>query len=122
MIMQVGKEQNQLLQSLPRRDFRMMTTRWRCWAEYHFEISSKSKLWVLKSVYDGIFDSISDLGSIDDEIDIKVFKTNKDGETIVTDEQAADKTTKPKATKEAAKKPDVSKPSEEERFESQICQ
>merc|ERR1712131_52600 len=66
------------------------------------------------SVYDGIFDSISDLGSIDDEIDIKVFKTNKDGETIVTDEQAADKTTKPKATKEAAKKPDVSKPSEEE--------
>jgi len=66
------------------------------------------------SAYDGIFDSISDLGSIDDEIDIKVFKTNKDGETIVTDEQAADKTTKPKATKEAAKKPDVSKPSEEE--------
>ena len=77
----------------------------------------------MKSVYDGIFDSISDLGSIDDEIDIKVFKTNKDGETIVTDEQAADKTTKPKATKEAAKKPAAAKtPSVEERSESHICQ
>jgi predicted RNA-binding protein with RPS1 domain len=70
------------------------------------------------SVYDGIFDSISDLGSIDDEIDIKVFKTNKDGETTVTEQQPADKKTKPKATKEAAKKPAAAKPSEEERFES----
>merc|ERR1711931_495831 len=66
------------------------------------------------SVYDGIFDSISDLGSIDDEIDIKVFKTNKDGETTVTEQQPADKKTKPKATKEAAKKPAAAKPSEEE--------
>lgn len=77
------------------------------------------KLWVLKSVYDGIFDSISDLGSIDDEIDIKVFKTNKDGETTVTEQQPADKKTKPKATKEAAKKPAATKP-EEERFERYI--
>ena len=87
-------------------------------SEYYFETASKSKLWVLKSVYDGIFDSISDLGSIDDEIDIKVFKTNKDGETTVTEQQPADKKTKPKATKEAAKKPAAAKPSEEERFES----
>ena len=72
----------------------------------------------MKSVYDGIFDSISDLGSIDDEIDIKVFKTNKDGETTVTEQQPADKKAKPKATKEAAKKPAAAKPSEEERFES----
>merc|ERR1712168_1667719 len=57
---------------------------------------------------------ISDLGSIDDEIDIKVFKTNKDGETTVTEQQPADKKTKPKATKEAAKKPAAAKPSEEE--------
>lgn len=73
----------------------------------------------MKSVYDGIFDSISDLGSIDDEIDIKVFKTNKDGETTVTEQQPADKKTKPKATKEAAKKPAATKP-EEERFERYI--
>ena len=73
----------------------------------------------MKSVYDGIFDSISDLGSIDDEIDIKVFKTNKnkDGsETIVTEEQPADKTTKPKETKVAAKKATAAKPAEDERF------
>ena len=55
---------------------------------------------------------------IDDEIDIKVFKTNKnkDGsETIVTEEQPADKTTKPKETKVAAKKTAAAKPAEERR-------
>ena len=58
----------------------------------------------MTSVYDGIFDSISDMGSIDDEIDIKVFKSNKnkDGEAIATEEQPADKTTKPKTPKVAA--------------------
>jgi len=68
------------------------------------------------SVYDGIFDSISDMGSIDDEIDIKVFKSNKnkDGETTETEQPPADKTTKPKAKKEAAKKPAEAKPSEDE--------
>ena len=116
MIMQVGKDQNPLFYRLRRGGAlgrsHGITLKTRLRPSFDF--------W--KSVYDGIFDSISDMGSIDDEIDIKVFKTNKDGETIVTDEQAADKTTKPKATKEAAKTPAVSKPSEEERFESQICQ
>merc|ERR1712131_236343 len=61
------------------------------------------------SVYDGIFDSISDMGSIDDEIDIKVFKSNKNKNGEVTEEQPADKTTKPKATEKAAKKPAAAK-------------
>merc|ERR1712235_79288 len=59
--------------------------------------------------YGYIFDSISDMGSIDDEIDIKVFKSNKNKDGEVTEEQPADKTTKPKATEKAAKKPAAAK-------------
>ena len=74
----------------------------------------------MTSVYDGIFDSISDMGSIDDEIDIKVFKPNKnkDGEAIATEEQPADKTTKPKATKDAVVKPAAPKKEVAGRLES----
>ena len=75
----------------------------------------------MKSVYDGIFDSISDMGSIDDEIDIKVFKSNKNKDGEVTEEQPADKTTKPKATEKAAKKSAAAKTPAAERLESLHC-